>query len=170
MSPNKSCEIDPMPTWLLKLCLDELLPIFTKIDLYWKKRLDQNSLKNYRPVSNLPFISKILEKVVDMCLEQHLTINNLHEEHQSVYRKFHSTETALLEVQNDVLQSLDQNNVTIMVLLDLSAAFNTIDQTNSSSSPRTSLWGNRKTPNMDGIIPLSPLPNCVYWRELSGLQ
>jgi len=62
-----------------------------------------------------------------MRLEQHLTTNNLHEEHQSAYRKFHSTETALLKVQNDVLQSLDQNNVTIMVLLDLSAAFDTID-------------------------------------------
>jgi len=106
-----------------------------------KPGLDQNLLKNYRPVSNLPFISKILEKVVDMRLEQHLTTNNLHEDHQSAYRKFHSIETALLKVQNDVLQSLDQNNVTIMVLLDLSAALDTIDQTNSSSSPRTSLWG-----------------------------
>ena len=92
-----------------------------------KPGLDQNLLNNYRPVSSLLFISKILEKVVDMRLEQHLTIKNLHEEHQSAYRKFHSTETAVLKVQNDVLQSLDQNNVTIMVLLDLSAAFDTID-------------------------------------------
>ena len=147
MSPNKSCEIDPMPTWLLKMCLEELLSIFTKIinmslesayvllsfkgarirPLLKKPGLDQNLLNNYRPVSNLLFISKILEKVVDMRLEQHLTTNNLHEDHQSVYRKFHSTETALLEVQNDVLQSFDQNIVTIMVQLDLSAAFDTIE-------------------------------------------
>jgi len=68
-----------------------------------------------------------LEKVVDARLEQHLSNNNLHEEHQSAYRKFHSTETALLKVQSDILQSLDQNKVTILVLLDLSAAFDTID-------------------------------------------
>ena len=118
MSPNKSCEIDPMPTWLLKMCLEELLSIFTKIinmslesayvllsfkgarirPLLKKPGLDQNLLNNYRPVSSLLFISKILEKVVDMRLEQHLTTNNLHEDHQSAYRKFHSIETALLKV------------------------------------------------------------------------
>ena len=79
MSPNKSCEIDPMPTWLLKMCLEELLSIFTKIinmslesayvllsfkgarirPLLKKPGLDQNLLNNYRPVSNLLFISKI---------------------------------------------------------------------------------------------------------------
>ena len=92
-----------------------------------KPSLDSNTLKNYRPVSNLPFVSKILEKVVDARLERHLTINKLHEQNQSAYRKFHSTETALIKVQNDILQSLDKNNATILVLLDLSAAFDTID-------------------------------------------
>ena len=92
-----------------------------------KHDLDTNTLKNYRPVSNLPFISKVLEKVVDAQLENHLTQNSLHEEHQSAYRKFHSTETALLKVQNDILNSLDQNDVTILLILDLSAAFDTID-------------------------------------------
>ena len=92
-----------------------------------KPDLDSNELKNYRPVSNLPFVSKVLEKVVDKRLEAHLTSNNLHEKHQSAYRKFHSTETALLKVQNDILQSLDQGNVTVLVMLDLSAAFDTID-------------------------------------------
>ena len=56
-----------------------------------------------------------------------MTLNNLHEEHQSAYRKFHSTETALIKVQNDILQSLDQNEIAVLVLLDLSAAFDTID-------------------------------------------
>ena len=59
-------------------------------------------------------------------MEDHLVSNNLHKEHQSAYRKFHSTKTALLKVQNDVLQSLGQNNVTILVMLDLSAVFDTI--------------------------------------------
>ena len=77
-------------------------------------------LKNYRPVSNLPFVSKVLEKVVCSRIEKHLISNNLDEQHQSAYRKFHSTETALLKVQNDILQSLDKNNHTVLVMLDLS--------------------------------------------------
>ncbi|XP_053405136.1 uncharacterized protein LOC128558892 [Mercenaria mercenaria] len=146
-SASKSCELDPIPTWLLKECLDELLQPLTKIinlsmeqayvpkmfkssrirPLLKKQDLDVDILKNYRPVSNLPFVSKILENVVDARLENHLCLNGLHEEYQSAYRKFHSTETSLLKVQNDILQSLDCNNVTILVLLDLSAAFDTID-------------------------------------------
>ena len=146
-SPDKSCELDPIPTWLLKSCLPELRPLVTKIinislktgyipasyksslirPLLKKQGLDQNTLKNYRPVSNLPFVSKILEKVVSTRIEKHLISNNLHEQHQSAYRKFHFTETALLKVQNDILQSLDQNNVTVLVMLDLSAAFDTTD-------------------------------------------
>lgn len=146
-SPCKSCELDPIPTWLLKECIDELLPSLTElintclekayVPMYFKSSLirphikkpdlDANILKNYRPVSNLPFISKVLEKVIDVRLENYLSLNNLHEDHQSAYRKFHSTETALLKVQNDILNSLDQNDVTILVMLDLSAAFDTID-------------------------------------------
>ena len=96
-SGNKSCELDPLPTWLLKECLDELLPLITGIvnsslksgsvpkefksarirPLLKKSGLDQNLLKNYRPVSNLPFISKVLEKVVDRRLERHLSENKL---------------------------------------------------------------------------------------------
>ena len=146
-SPDKSCELDPVPTWLLKQCLDELLPLVTNIintsmeasyvprdfkcarirPLLKKPGLDPDTLKHYRPVSNLPFISKVLEKVVDARLERHLVTNSLHECSQSAYRKFHSTESALLKVQNDILQSLDQGCLSVLVLLDLSAAFDTID-------------------------------------------
>ena len=131
----------------MKECLAELVPIITQIinsfsdtayvpksfkisrirPLLKKPSLDSNTLKNYRPVSNLPFVSKVLEKVVDARLECHLTSNKLHEPNQSAYTKFHSTETALIKVQNEILQSLDQKNATILVLLDLSAAFDTID-------------------------------------------
>ena len=129
----------------MKECLEELLlsltkiindslekayvPKFFKSSLIKKSGLDANILKNYKPFSNLPYVSKILGKVVDARLESHLSLNNLHEEHQSVYRKFHSTETALLKVQNDILNSLDRNDVTMLVMLDLSAAFDTIDHT-----------------------------------------
>ena len=146
-SPNKSCELDPVPTWLLKSCVDELLPIITAIintslksshvpldfkcarirPLLKKPGLDPDILKNYRPVSNLPFISKVLEKVVDAQLEHHLVTNELHEGFQSAYRRSHSTETALLKVQNDILETLDKGSVTVLIMLDLSAAFDTID-------------------------------------------
>ena len=145
--PNKNCELDPIPTWLLNLCIDDLVELITKLinsslessyvprlfkgsyvkPLLKKPGLDKNELKNYRPVSNLPFVSKVLEKVVDVQMEQHLSENRQHELHQAAYRKFHSTETALLKVQNDILKSLDMGNITILVLLDLSAVFDTID-------------------------------------------
>ena len=64
---------------------------------------------------------------VSSSTEDHLAINNLHEEHQSAYRKFHSTETAFLKVQNDILQFVNQDYVTVIVMLDVSAAFDTID-------------------------------------------
>ena len=51
----------------------------------------------------------------------------MHETMQSAYKKHHSTETALLYIQNDILNSIDQNKVVLLVLLDLSAAFDTID-------------------------------------------
>ena len=62
--------------------------------------LDSDCLGNYRPVSNLSFLSKILERVVDARREEHLSNNNLHEAAQSAYKKSHSTETALLKVQS----------------------------------------------------------------------
>lgn len=92
-----------------------------------KTGLDQNVLKNYRPVSNLPFLAKILEKVVLGQLRSHLESNDLLEEHQSAYRRYHGTETALLDVTCDLLDDADSGKVSVLSLLDLSAAFDTID-------------------------------------------
>ena len=92
-----------------------------------KDDLDPEVLKNYRPVSNLSFLSKVLERVVAARLTNYMTINQLHEPMQSAYRACHSTETALVRVQNDILRTLDQGGAAILVLLDLSAAFDTID-------------------------------------------
>jgi hypothetical protein len=97
------------------------------IPLLKKATLDPNSLKNFRPVSNLPFISKILEKVVLEQLNDHKLENDLNEKFQSAYRKCHSTETALLRISNDLLQSMDQKQCCFLVLLDLSAAFDTVN-------------------------------------------
>ena len=92
-----------------------------------KPNLDPENLKNYRPVSNLPFLSEILEKIVLSQLKEHLLSNNLLDPKQSAYREFHSTETALLKVTNDILLSGDEGKVSVLTLLDLSAAFDTID-------------------------------------------
>lgn len=92
-----------------------------------KANLDSETMKNYRPVSNLPFFSKILEKIVAKRLLCHMTNNGYHEVMQSAYKQFHSTETALLRVENDILLCIDKRTGVILVLLDLSAAFDTID-------------------------------------------
>ena len=92
-----------------------------------KQNLDQNILKNYRPVSNLSFISKIIEKAVCSQMNEYLSSFSLFEKHQSAYRKFHNTETALVKITNDLLLAADDKKVSVVVLLDLSAAFDTID-------------------------------------------
>ena len=93
-----------------------------------KNNLDSNDLENYRPVSNLPFISKLLEKTVLQQLNNHLSNNNLHP-FQSAYRSNHSTETVLLHTVNDSLLASDSGKVSLLTLLDLSAAFDAIDHT-----------------------------------------
>ena len=146
-SPSKSCALDPIPTSILKLCLDELTPVLTLIvntslkfadfspelkrafilPLLKKAILDCEILKNFWPVSNLSFLSKLVERIVCVQLVDHLKAHNLYEVFQSVYRQLHSTETALLRVQNDLLRAVDTHGGAILVLLDLSAAFDTID-------------------------------------------
>ena len=146
-SPNKSCELDLISTWLLKCCLTELLLLITTlvnkslttgsfpeglklalIKPHLKKQtLDPDLQTNYRPVSNLHFLSKIVEKVVIQRLEVHITRNDLQDSVQSAYRKQHSTETALLKIHNDIVTSLDQKRCTLLASLDLSAAFDTVD-------------------------------------------
>ena len=92
-----------------------------------KMSLDPDDLKNYRPVSNLSFLSKVLERIVLSQLNEHLNHNNLLSPLQSAYRPNHSTETALLRIVNDLLTAMDNNKICILTLLDLSAAFDTID-------------------------------------------
>ena len=81
-------------------------------------------------MSNLSFISKLVGRVVCVQLVEHLKTNNLYEIFQSAYRQLHSTETSLLRVQNDLLQAIDSEGGAILVLLYLSAAFDTIDHQN----------------------------------------
>jgi hypothetical protein len=146
-SAKTFCDIDPIPTTLLYEHIDTLLPTITRLlnqslttgivpqdfktavvkPLLKKSTLDPNVLKNYRPISNLSFLSKILEKIVLHQLSSHLVSNDLLTPHQSAYRPGHSTETVTLRILNDILCSLDENKISVLLLLDLSAAFDTID-------------------------------------------
>ena len=145
--PTKSCMLDPLPTSITKQCLDDLVSLITFIvnaslftdrvspqfkqaivtPLLKKPGYDSNDMRNFRPVSNLSFISKILEKVVLIQLKSHLSSNNLLESFQSAYKQNHSTETAVLSVLGGLLCSADERLVSLVALLDLSAAFDTLD-------------------------------------------
>ena len=146
-SPTKSCTLDPWPTFLVKEFINILLPSITKLvnhslvegffpsrlkkaivtPLIKKPSLSKDELKNYRPVSGLCFISKLVERVVANQIKQHMIGNNLGNCYQSAYKSGHSTETALLCIKNDVHISLSKGLPTALVLLDLSAAFDTVD-------------------------------------------
>ena len=89
--------------------------------------LDSEILKNYRPVSNLPFLEKLTERIVLKRLNNHMTHNNHHIPNQFGYKKSHSTESLLVRIVNDILIATDKNSATILLLLDLSAAFDTVD-------------------------------------------
>ena len=91
-----------------------------------KASLDKNSLGNYRPVSNLPFVGKLIEKVVSAQVSDYISSNGLSDPYQSAYTKARSTETALACVQNDILRAIDNQQAVFLLMLDLSAAFETV--------------------------------------------
>ena len=135
--PNKSCGNDPMPTQMVKdSSMINLSLTESHFSAIWKEALVRPKLKkpgidlvkkNYRPVSNLSFLSKITEKVVAQQTSQHMSVCQLYPDFQSAYRRDHSTETALLRVRNDMLLNMNKQYVTLLVFLDLSAAFDTVD-------------------------------------------
>ena len=93
-----------------------------------KQGLDASDMSNYRPVSNLSYMSKVLECTVAMRLNDYLVANDLLPRVQSVYRKRHSTETALLRVWSDIMTAADLRQVSLLGLLDMSAAFDCFDR------------------------------------------
>ena len=147
-APNKTCDLDPIPTSLIKSSIHLLAPILKDIigtsltsghfPSQWKHAVIRPKLKkqnldpllsNYRPLSNLTFLSKLAEKAVASQIIEHLNQHQLFPTTQSAYRKHHSTETALLKVKNDILLNMNKQHITFLVLLDLSSAFDTIDHT-----------------------------------------
>jgi hypothetical protein len=122
-SPVTSCDLDPIPASLVKQCAFVLVPTVTKII----NLSDKESLANYCPVSHLPFLSKLTERIVKHRLMNHLSENNLLNSFQSAYIKSHSTETTLLSVHDYITRAMSLQQVTRLCLLDLSAAFDIID-------------------------------------------
>ena len=155
-STKKNCTLDPMPTPLVVDCIDVLLRIITKMinlslesGLFaddWKCALALPLLKKpwldllcktYRPVINLQYVSKLTEKMVFEQIHTHMMTHSLYPVFQSAYRKNHSTETALVRVMNDILKKMNTQEVTLLVMLDLSAAFDTVNH-NILLAPYTS--------------------------------
>jgi len=89
--------------------------------------MDPTDPRSYRPISNLPVSSKLLERLVARQLLAYLNTSGLLPRLQSAYRPHHSTETAILKVLSDVLLAIDAGDLSALVLLDLSAAFDTVD-------------------------------------------
>jgi len=93
-----------------------------------KPGLDPDEPQSYRPISNLTFVSKIIERIVAEQMRAHLTECDLMQPVQSAYRQGgHSTQTALLKVIGDIIDAADNRQVTLLGLLDMSAAFDTVD-------------------------------------------
>jgi hypothetical protein len=142
----KQNPLDILPYWLFKLCAQVLMPVLVCIvncvlkkglPSAWKhsiitpllknSSLDSNVVLNYRPVSNFPTLVKVIEKIIANKIQFHLERSHLMDTYQSAYRKGHSCETANLVILNEVFSAMDRKEVSIVVLLDMSAAFDTVD-------------------------------------------
>ena len=142
----KTCAEDPIPSKLFMSVIDIVLPVITKLvnqslsegnidgvnwsvldPLLKKHGLDFEMFKNYRPVNNLLFFSKLTERVVSKRMDDHMDSNGLHEPSQYAYKAGHNTETMILGLTDEALRGFDNNMATVVIFLDLSAAFDTID-------------------------------------------
>ncbi len=142
-----TCPLDPIPTHLLQAISSSVIPALTRIintslhtgtfptafkqarvsPLLKKPALNPALLENYRPVSLLPFIAKSLERVVFNQLSLFLAQNNILDHNQSGFRSGHSTETALLSVTEALRLARAASKSSVLILLDLSAAFDTVN-------------------------------------------
>ena len=147
MLSDKSSAADPIPTWVLKDVADLVAPyivhLFNKsiaaghfpscfkrafiTPRIKKSGLDKEDVKSYRPISNLSVLSKLMERLAARRLVDYIRIAKLLPLYQSGFRPSHSTETAVLKVLSDLLEALDRGDVGVLLLLDLSAAFDTVD-------------------------------------------
>ena len=147
-STIKACKLDSLPATIMRSCYSSALVLVFKTvinlslsagsmpedlkiaslrPLLKKPNADCEQFSNFRPVSNLKFLLKLVEKSVFVQWNNYLTVNSLHEIFQSANKAHHRRETALLAITNDNLLSLDKGNNVFLSLLDLSAAFDTVN-------------------------------------------
>ena len=145
--PTKSSPLDYIPATLLKSCSSVFAPLIAHLTnlsfsegcfpsrfklaeirpLLKKIGLNESDPSNYRPISNLNTIGKIMERLCLAKLMPHIAASQHFSPMQSAYRKLHSTETALLKIMDDLYRIVDRKKSAVLISLDLSAAFDTID-------------------------------------------
>lgn len=146
MGKIKTSYLDPLPAKLLSKCKDVLLCFLVSIinqslsegtveglkqsvikPIYKGKDLDHDVLNSYRPIFNIPFLCKLIEKVILKQFSSHIRNSCYNSQYQHGYKKFHSTETMLLEIYDEVLLGFENDYCTVLVMFDMSAAFDTVD-------------------------------------------
>jgi len=142
----KTSSNDPLPAFLIKENLELLLPHFCTlvnlslstsnfdglkeahiVPILKSLQLDNETFKNFRPVSLLSLISKLTERVVHTRINSYLSANDLHVPSQFGYKRHHSCETFLLKLIDDILVTIDSKLGVVVLIVDLSAAFDTVD-------------------------------------------
>jgi hypothetical protein len=136
--------IDEIPLCFIKLLLPVILPSLTSIFNHiftcsefpqrWKTSIvipvpkisNPSTLSDFRPISLLPCLSKIIEVIMARQMTQHINENNLLSPLQSGFRRSHSTTTAVLKVTEDIRMNLEKGQATVVVFLDFSQAFDTV--------------------------------------------
>ena len=144
---NKNYIFDPAPVRLIKSCAATTFPVLhyiltrsfdegvfpddlkhaTVTPIIKNNNLDPDDFKSYRPISNTPYLAKVLEKAAHFQINDHLMNNQLYCPNQSGYKQNHSCETALTGIVNDIQETIYRNNLAAVLMLDLSAAFDTVD-------------------------------------------
>ena len=146
-SPAKHCAMDPALTWLINRLIPDLAETIAKMcnlslsegifsdclknAIVWPRvnetNFDPENMNSYRPISSLTFLSITVKLAVAIRFVEHLELHKLMLCHQSAYRSFHSTETDVLAVHNDIVRTIDSGKKSALVQLDLRTAFNTVD-------------------------------------------
>jgi len=175
-APNKTCQLDPVPTWLLKKnartagsinhcvmlitgCFPSEFKLAIVRPLLKKSGLDATDLKNYRPVSSLSFLSTLLDREGGA-----KSITGLPSQQSAyMYLQRHSTETEVLKVYNDLLLAADSELIPAVWLLDLTAAFDTDRPWFTSTRFGAAVWSTQCHSALVQVLPVRQIISCLVW-------